>query len=70
MAEGQEHIQGPDPVITTWQAMTAEIAQLNQSFTTQGISSTIQKFDRTPKNFREWVKSIEKYAILVNMPDH
>ena len=70
MAEGQEHKQGPDPVITAWQAMTAEIAQLNQSFTTQGISSTVQKFDGTAKNFREWVKSIEKYAILVNMPDH
>ena len=70
MAEGQEHIQGPDPVITAWQAMTAEIAQLNQSFTTQGISSTVQKFDGTPKNLREWIKSIEKYAILINMPDH
>ena len=43
MAEGQEHIQGPDPVITAWQALTAVIAQLNQSFTTQGISSTEQK---------------------------
>ena len=31
MAEGQEHAQGQgvDPVITAWQAMTAEIAQLN-----------------------------------------
>ena len=63
MAEGQVHIQGPDPVITDWQAMTAEIAQSNQSFTTQVISSTVHKFDETPKNFREWVKSIEKYAI-------
>ena len=72
MAEGQEHAQGQgvDPVITAWQAMTAEIAQLNHAFTTQGISSTVQKFDGNPKNFREWVKSIEKYAILVNMPDH
>ena len=50
--------------------MTAEIAQLNHAFTTQGISSTVQKFYRNPKNFREWVKLIEKYATLVNMPDH
>ena len=72
MAEAQEHAQGQgvDLVITAWQAMTAEIAQLNHAFTTQGISSTVQKFDGNPKNFREWVKSIEKYAILVNMPDH
>ena len=51
MAEGQEHAQGQgvDPVITAWQAMTAEIAQLNHAFTTQGISSTVQKFDATLK---------------------
>ena len=59
MTEGQEHIQGLDPVITAWQAMTAEIAQLNQSFTTQGISSTVQKFDGTPKTLESGLKNTQ-----------
>ena len=59
MAKGQEHIQGPgvDPVITAWQVRTAKIAQMNKSFTTQGISCAVQKFEGTPKIFK-WIKSI------------
>ena len=26
-------------------------------------------FKHSPKTFREWIKSIEKYAVLVNVPD-
>ena len=54
MAEGQEHTQGPgvDPVITACQAVTAEIAQLNHSFSMQGISST-------HKNLMEPLKTLE-----------
>ena len=54
MAEGQEHTQGPgvDPVITAWQAVTAEIAQLNHSFTMQDIGST-------HKNLMEPLKTLE-----------
>ena len=46
-----------------------ELTSVSQALTAQGISSTVLKFDGNPKNFREWVKSIEKYATLVNIPD-
>lgn len=80
MADGQAQAQpqvqgqgqGPpqDPAVIAFRNMTAEIAQLNQAFTTQGISSTVVRFDGNPKNYREWIKSIEKYATLVNVPDN
>lgn len=46
-----------------------ELTSVSQALTAQGISTTVSKFDGNPKNFREWVKSIEKYATLVNIPD-
>ncbi|MCG7878548.1 MAG: zinc finger domain-containing protein [Candidatus Thiodiazotropha taylori] len=46
-----------------------ELSNVSQTLTTQGISHTVSKFDGNPKHFREWVKSIEKYATLVNLPD-
>lgn len=46
-----------------------ELTSVSQALTAQGISNTVSKFDGNPKNFREWVKSIEKYATLVNIPD-
>ena len=36
--------------------------------TTQGIAANIPKFDGNPKFFREWVKSLDKYAVLLNAP--
>ena len=46
-----------------------ELTNLSQTLTTQGISTVVQKFDGQSRNFREWMKSIEKYATLVNVPD-
>ena len=46
-----------------------ELANVSQALTAQGISNIVLKFDGNPKNFREWMKSIEKYATLVNIPD-
>ena len=33
----------------------------------QGINQIVQPFEGEPKKFKEWVKSIEKYAVLTNL---
>ena len=52
-----------------FQNLRLEVANISQALAAQGISSTISKFDGNPRHFREWIKSIEKYAMLVGVPD-
>lgn len=46
-----------------------EMRNLSTSVVDQGISQVVQTFDGQPKNFREWIQSIEKYGRLRNLPD-
>lgn len=67
---GQGQVQDPvDPAAQAFQNLRLEIANVSQVLTTQGVSSTVIKFDGNAKNYREWIKSIEKYAILTNIAD-
>ena len=79
MADGQAHaqqqplLQGQpqfqvhlEPAVQAFQNLRVELANVTQALTAQGISSIVNKFDGNPKNFREWIKSIEKYVVLVN----
>ena len=63
----QAQAQHVDPAAQAFQNIQLELANVSQALTTQGVSSSVIKFDGNPKNYREWVKSIEKYAILVNI---
>ena len=70
-AQQQPLIQGHpqlqvDPAVQAFQNLRVELANITQALTAQGISSIVNKFDGNPKNFCEWIKSIEKYAVLVN----
>ena len=72
-AQQQPLIQGQpqpqvqvDPAVQAFQNLRVELANVTQTLTAQGISSIVNKFDGNPKNLREWIKSIEKYAVLVN----
>ena len=49
--------------------LTLELSNVSNALTAQGISSAVFKFDGNPKNYREWIKSIEKYATLINVPE-
>lgn len=62
MADGQEIAQ-------VFHNLTLELSNVSSALTTQGIAANIPKFDGNPKFFREWVKSIDKYAVLLNAPD-
>lgn len=46
-----------------------ELTNVSHTLTAQGISHIVQTFHGNPKHFREWIKSIEKYSTLVNIPD-
>lgn len=65
MAEGQEQ----DPLAHAFIGLRLELANVSQALNAQGISTSVSKFDGNTKNFREWVKSIEKYAVLIGAAD-
>ena len=73
MADGQGQpgqMQMPqDPAVQVFANLTQELTNVSQALTAQGISNIVLRFDGNPKNYREWIKSIEKYAVLVNVPE-
>ena len=73
MADGQgQQGQAPmqvDPAVQVFANLTQELTNVSQALTAQGISNIVLRFDGNPKNYREWIKSIEKYAVLVNKPE-
>lgn len=67
--QAQAQAQPIDPAAQAFQNIQLELANVSQALTTQGVSSSVLKFDGTPRNYREWVKSIEKYVILADIID-
>lgn len=67
--QNQAQAQPIDPGVQAFQNLRLEVANISQALAAQGISGSISKFDGNPKQFREWIKSIEKYAMLVGAPD-
>ena len=58
-----------DPAAQAFLNIQVELANVSQALTTQGVSTSVLKFDGNSKNYREWIKPIEKYAILAGIPD-
>ena len=58
-----------DPAVQAFQDLILELTYVTHALTAQGISGFVSKFDGNPKHFREWIKSIDKYAVLVNEDD-
>lgn len=68
--QGQPQPQGQiDPAVQAFQDLRVELNNVTTALTAQGISGIVSKFDGNPKHFREWIKSIDKYAIIVNADD-
>ena len=61
-------MQIQDPAIQVFANVTQELTNVTQALTAQGISNIVLRFDGNPKKSRERIKSIEKYAVLVNVP--
>ena len=69
-AQGQAQPMQVDPAEQAFQDLRLELNNVTHTLTAQGISGIVSKFDGNPKHFREWVKSIDKYAVLVNADDN
>ena len=73
MNEGQGQAQGQaqplDPAVQIFQNVRVELANVSNALAAQGISSIVSRFDGNVKNFREWIKSIEKYSVLTGVDD-
>ena len=58
-----------DPAVQAFANLTQKLTNVSQALKAQGISNIVLRFDGNPKIYREWIKSIEKYAVLVNIPE-
>ena len=58
-----------EAIARVFQTLTQELSNVSSALTTQGIAANIPEFDGNPKFFREWVKSIDKYVVLLNAPN-
>ena len=67
--QGQAQAQPLDPAVQIFQNVRAELANVSNALAAQGISSIVSRFDCNAKNFREWIKSIEKYSMLTGVDD-
>ena len=52
-----------------FQYLAREMANVSSALNAQGVSQIVQCFDGNPKNFRDWVKQIEKYCKLTSLPE-
>ena len=64
MNDGQAQAQAQplDPAIQIFQNA---VAIVSNALANQGISSIVSRFDGNAKDFREWIKNIEKYSMLM-----
>ena len=47
----------------------SNMSNVSSALNAQGISQIVQVFDSNPKNFRDWIKQIEKYCKLTDLPE-
>ena len=49
-----------------FEGLSGAIGTLATNVGAQGVGTKIEVYSGEPKGFREWIKSIEKYALLTN----
>lgn len=47
--------------------IATQVQGLTQKLSVNGVSQIVQPYDGSPDKFQEWVKSIQKYALLTNI---
>ena len=50
-----------------FQNLATQVQSLSQKLSVNGIGQIVQPFNGNPAKFSEWIKSIEKYAVLTNL---
>ena len=51
------------------QGLQATMDNLNVSISTQSLASFVNKYEGEPKEFKGWIRSVEKYSLLNNLDD-
>lgn len=54
-------------IAQVFQNVAEEMGNVSVQLGAQGISQIINPYDGDPKKYKDWVKSIEKYAVLTNL---
>ena len=54
-------------VAQVFQNLAVEMSNVSTALGAQGINQIITPYEGDPKKFKEWVKSIEKYAVSANL---
>lgn len=56
-------------VAALFRHLATQLAGLSTVVGAQGIAQIVQNFDGDSKHYKDWVKSVEKYALLTNLND-
>ena len=54
-------------VAQAFQNLAQEMGNVSSALGAQGISQIVVPYEEEPNKFKEWVTSIEKYAVLTNL---
>ena len=56
-------------VAALFQHLVTQLAGLSTVVGAQGIAQIVQNFEGDSRHFKDWLKSIEKYALMTNLND-
>lgn len=54
-------------IAAVFQNLALQLSNLSTTVGAQGIAQIVSPFDGNPKLFKEWIKSIQKYALLTGI---
>ena len=54
-------------MVQLFKDLSGTLGALNNTVSAQGVGSKIEVYSGEPKGFKQWVKDIEKYALLTNV---
>jgi hypothetical protein len=60
---------GDNPIEQAFQNLAIELKNVSTTVGTQSIGQIVPNFDGNAKEFRPWIKAIEKYAVLTGLND-
>ena len=53
-----------------FQNLNEQIKDVKTAISTQTISQVVQSFDGNSKEFKNWIKNVEKYGTLTNLDEN
>lgn len=60
-------VQNQLPLYAVFEQVNTQLKNVSDLLTTQGVKNVIPSYDGTPKNYSEWIKSIEKYRQITGL---